>query len=149
MVLVTSCGCDETMNQNQLGGDRVYFSLHCQVTVHHWRSQGKNTGRNLETETMKESCLLACSPWLTWSVFLYSPELRGQKCTTHSGLGSLTWLVKKMPHWHACKLIWWGQFSTEVPSFQVTLVCVNLTRLINTLAINDSPATESPANGME
>lgn len=35
MVLVTSCGCNETMNQKQLGGDRVYFSLHFQVAVRH------------------------------------------------------------------------------------------------------------------
>lgn len=58
-----------TMTESNLGEERLYFSLHFQIIVHHQR----NSGQELKAETWSQEltkedyCLLACSLWLSLS----------------------------------------------------------------------------------
>ena len=43
-----------------------------------------------DTETIKEHCLLACSPWLAQPVLLYNTRPPDHGGTAHSGIGPPT-----------------------------------------------------------
>lgn len=58
-----------TRDRKQLREKRVPFSLHFQVTVHHWGVKARSLEAETEEETKDEHHLLACSPCLTSLIF--------------------------------------------------------------------------------
>jgi hypothetical protein len=60
------------MTKKQVGDKRVYSAYTSHIAVHHQKKSGQELtqGKKLETgadaEAMKECCLLACFPWLTF-----------------------------------------------------------------------------------
>lgn len=117
-------------HHDQLG----VFDLQFYILVHHWRKTGQKLkqGRNLETvtgtEAMEVCCLLACSSCLAQCAFLWNPQPPAQGF--HNRQPTMCWslphqsLMKKTPY---SQTLWRNFFSIDVPSFQITLVCVNLT----------------------
>lgn len=75
----------------QFGEETVWPNIHIRVRC--WRKSGQECkqGRNLKAilgadlEATKDSCLLACSPWLAEPAFLKAEPPRDR--TTHSRLG--------------------------------------------------------------
>lgn len=93
-----------TMTKEQLGDERVYFSLKFPITVYDFQNseQEFKQERNPETanraEVMQEHCWLSsdCSVGLP-SLFSYTPQGHLPKNdTTHHGLGPLTSITNSM-----------------------------------------------------
>lgn len=100
------------------------------ITVHQkkkTRSQGTNKEAVTETEIMGEHCLLACFPWTVQPVFLpNSGAFSGGK--TNSGLDSPASIINQEKTQQTDQSSE-DNSSSEVPSFKVTLVWVELIKI--------------------
>lgn len=83
-------GRDKHHNRKQRGEVRAHFIT--QFTVDHdQKSQQEckvGAWRQTEAEVMRGCCLSACSPWLAFSIFLYSQGPPAQRYPPYSRLGS-------------------------------------------------------------
>lgn len=115
--------CNQTLWPKQNGEERVYFSLHFNITAHHQRKswQELKQGRNLEVgadaRAMEECCLLAHSiAYIAW-FFILQEDCLGMALATvswasphQSSFKKFQWSWAVVAHW------WWGSiFSTQVP----------------------------------
>lgn len=80
--------------------------------INHWPPSREGThGRNLEAgteaESIRERCLLACSPWPARLPSLYNSGPLHRSGTTHGRLAfPRQSLIQKRPH----RPVWWKQF---------------------------------------
>lgn len=93
--------CDRHYDQNQSGEWKGLFGFFFQVEIHYWWM-----GAGTEAETIKESCLLACSPSDSGS-----PRFLIQLTPTCLGIYHHSGLVyqlafKKMIHRHGNRPVW-------------------------------------------
>jgi hypothetical protein len=58
------------MIKKQLGKEKVYFGLHFQMIIHHWRKSGRSLEAEAGAGAMEGCFLLACFPWLVQLAFL-------------------------------------------------------------------------------
>ena len=92
---------------------------------------GRNQETGTDAEAMEGRCLLTCSLCLSQPAFLQNPgpPAQGWHHPQSTGPSPHQSLIKKMPHRLSYTAWSYGNiFSTEAPSFQITLACVKLTQ---------------------
>lgn len=100
------------------------FVLHIQS---HSPLREAKTGTKAEHEAGDKNYLLACSSLLVISVFLKNPGLPARDSIIDNDLGPLPLITNFKNAPYVC-LSYGDIFSTEVPAFQMTLVCIKLTQ---------------------
>lgn len=92
-------------------------------------TRGRKLEAGAEAEAVEKCYFLACASGLTRPAFLHIAA----RTTSPGSPPTVSWVlpnqpsVKKTPHSLAHRPIWWEHFSAEVPSFQMTLTCMELT----------------------
>lgn len=108
--------------------ERVYFILKLpgpQLSLR-LRSQDRNSGRNLEAETIEGCYLLTYFPWLAQLTFFIQLRTVCSGGTAHGRLGPS--MSRKYHTDKATGQCNGGHFSFEDPSSQMTIVGIKLTK---------------------
>lgn len=94
------------------------------------RNSSRKLGAETETESLEEWFFLVCSPWLSLPAFLHNPGPPAQEGHSPHVLGPPTSVINQentpleMPTDQSVG----GNPSVEVPSCQMTLVCVKMAK---------------------
>lgn len=116
-------------DQKQIGKDGVYVSWHVPITDHHEEKEKdlkQEPGGEAEAGAMEGSCFLAHSSWLARPAVFWKPGPQQRSSNVRSDPGPPTATTRQWnpPQAYPQANLAGGISSVEVPSSQVTPVCV-------------------------
>ena len=132
--------CDRKYHDQNQHEEMVILFYNSQVITHHWQNSGQESrGKNWKKDH-SGTLLTIPSPWLTQPAFLFNirPLTQGWHQPPWAGTSDINHKLRKCPVDMPVNKSYGGIFSTEIPTFQMILVWVKLTKKkINTSSIVD------------